>query len=97
MAVTVKEDIEQMKKEVEEASDILLSSETWIGLGMVALKIIFIILLAVIVVRIGKSVISRAFQSETERRLATLRATRKDVDKITSKTRCHMSSISRRY
>ncbi len=62
MAVTVKEDIEQIKKEVEEASDILLSSETWFGLGMVALKIIFIILLAVIVVRIGKSVISRAFR-----------------------------------
>lgn len=68
-----------MKKEVEEVGKVVFNSETWIGLGMLGLKIIFIILLALIVVKIGKSVISRAFKVKlkgalrhSERRETTL-------------------------
>ena len=79
MAVTVNEDIKKIKEDVEEVGNILFSSEIWIGIGMVALKVIFIILLSSIVVKIGKSVISRAFKVRlkgalryTERRETTL-------------------------
>ncbi|MER2089091.1 MAG: mechanosensitive ion channel family protein [Sporosarcina sp.] len=77
--MTVNKDITEMKKEVEEVGKVVFNSETWIGLGMLGLKIIFIILLALIVVKIGKSVISRAFKVKlkgalrhSERRETTL-------------------------
>jgi len=79
VAVTINEDITKIKEEVEEVGNILLSSETWIDIGKLGLKIFFIILLSVIVVKIGKSVISRAFKVKlkgalrhTERRETTL-------------------------
>lgn len=79
MAVTVNEDIKKLKEELEDASNILFNSETWIDIGMLALKVFFIILLSIIVVKIGKSVISRAFKVRlkgalryTERRETTL-------------------------
>lgn len=79
MAVTINEDIKKIKKEVEEASNILFSPETWFDIGKLGLKVFFIILLSIIVVKIGKSVISRAFKVKlkgalrhTERRETTL-------------------------
>lgn len=83
MASTVSKDIQEMKKDVEdaveEAGNFLFSAKTWFDLGMLALKVVFIILLAVIVVKIGKSVINRAFKLKlksalrhSERREATL-------------------------
>src|SRR4051794_36483128 len=79
VAVTINKDIEKIKEEVEDVSNILFSSDTWIELGLVALKVFFIILLSIIVVKIGKSVISRAFKVKlkgalrhSERRETTL-------------------------
>ena len=79
MAVTINEDFEKLKEDVEEVGNILFSSKTWIDLGMLGLKVFFIILLSIIVVKIGKSVISRAFKvrlkgalRHTERRETTL-------------------------
>ena len=79
MAVIINEDIEKIKEEVEEVGNILFSSETWIDIGMLGLKVFFIILLSIIVVKIGKSVISRAFKvklkgalRQSERRETTL-------------------------
>lgn len=79
MTVTINKDIEKIKEEVEDVGNMLFSSDTWIQLGLVALKVFFIILLSIIVVRIGKSVIRRAFKvrlkgalRHTERRETTL-------------------------
>ncbi|MBO0601789.1 mechanosensitive ion channel family protein [Sporosarcina sp. E16_3] len=69
----------KIKKEVEEVGNILFSSETWFDIGKLGLKVFFIILLSIIVVKVGKSVISRAFKVKlkgalrhTERRETTL-------------------------
>ncbi|WP_346014174.1 mechanosensitive ion channel family protein [Sporosarcina sp. E16_8] len=79
MGVTINEDIKKIKEEVEEVSNILFSSQTWFDIGMLAFKVFFIILLSIIVVKIGKSVIRRAFKvrlkgalRHTERRETTL-------------------------
>lgn len=79
MAVTINEDFEKLKEDAEEVGNILFSSKTWFDLGMLGLKVIFIILLSIIVVKIGKSVIRRAFKvrlkgalRHTERRETTL-------------------------
>ncbi|WP_346267716.1 mechanosensitive ion channel family protein [Sporosarcina sp. E16_3] len=79
MEETINEDINKIKKEVEEVGNILFSSETWFDIGKLGLKVFFIILLSIIVVKVGKSVISRAFKVKlkgalrhTERRETTL-------------------------
>ena len=43
------------KKKVEEVGKFLFSEETWISIGMIAMRIVFIVLLAIIVVKVGKS------------------------------------------
>ena len=43
MAVTINEDFEKLKEDAEEVGNILFSSETWFDLGMLGLKVIFII------------------------------------------------------
>ncbi len=79
MSVIINEDIKKLKEDVEDVGNILFSSETWIDIGKLGLKVFFIILLSIIVVKIGKSVISRAFKvklkgalRQTERRETTL-------------------------
>ena len=79
MTVAINEDISKLKEEVEEVSNILFNSETWFGIGKLGLKVFFIILLSIIVVKVGKNVISRAFKvrlkgalRHTERRETTL-------------------------
>lgn len=51
-----------MDKVLKEAKSFLFSEETWISLAMSASKIVFIILLAAIVIKIGKVIIGRIFQ-----------------------------------
>ncbi|AOV06364.1 mechanosensitive ion channel family protein [Sporosarcina ureilytica] len=48
-------------KTVEEIERIILNQDTWILLGTRTLKIFFIVLIAIIVIRIGKAVIRRMF------------------------------------
>ncbi|WP_438297268.1 mechanosensitive ion channel family protein [Sporosarcina sp. FA15] len=79
MAVIINEDIKKLKEDVEDVGNILFSSETWIDIGKLGFKVFFIILLSIIVVKIGKSVISRAFKvklrgalRQSERRETTL-------------------------
>ncbi|MEK5067723.1 mechanosensitive ion channel family protein [Sporosarcina sp. FSL K6-1508] len=62
MELTALKDIIDIPKEFEEAGKFLFDQEFWMGIGMVALKIIFIILLAIIVVNVGKAVIGRIFK-----------------------------------
>lgn len=50
-----------LSKQLEKLKEIILNEETWISLGLQFLKILFIILLAIIVVKIGKAVIRRMF------------------------------------
>lgn len=45
----------------KEFTDYLLKEETWIDLGFVALKIIFVLLLTAVVVKFGKRIIERLF------------------------------------
>ena len=75
-----------MKEKNEEKADVaekvgkfLFSEETWINLGMTAMRIAFIILLATVVIKVGKAIINRVFKVKlksplrhSERRETTL-------------------------
>jgi moderate conductance mechanosensitive channel len=60
--LTVPKEIVDITNEVEKVGGILFSQDVWIGIGMLAFKIFFIILLAVIVVNVGKAIIGRIFK-----------------------------------
>jgi small-conductance mechanosensitive channel len=66
-------------KFIKKLESLLFNQETWSTIGMVALRIAFIILLAVVVVRVGKIIIRRLFKiqvkgplRQSERREKTL-------------------------
>jgi small-conductance mechanosensitive channel len=60
--LTVPKEIVDITKDVEALGSFLFSQEFWIGIGTLAIRIIFIVLLAVIVVNVGKAVINRIFK-----------------------------------
>lgn len=62
MELTAPKDIVEMKKDVEKVGKFLFDQDVWIGIGTLALRIVFIVLLAVIVVTVGKIIISRVFK-----------------------------------
>ncbi len=62
MELTVPKEFVDITKEFEKAGNFLFSQKVWMDIGMLALKIIFIILLAVIVVNVGKALIGRIFK-----------------------------------
>jgi moderate conductance mechanosensitive channel len=51
-----------INEEVEKIGNFLFSQETWIVLGTLAFRILFIVVLAVVVVNIGKAIIRRIFK-----------------------------------
>ncbi|MET3575884.1 mechanosensitive ion channel family protein [Bhargavaea ullalensis] len=57
----INEDLKQSFDMISSLKDMLLNEDTWIRLGFIAVKILVIVLLAALFVRIGKSVIRRAF------------------------------------
>lgn len=65
----VKEEVEVVAKNVREFGSFLFEQKLWIDLGWVALKVLFIVLLAVVVVKIGKGIIRRAFTLKIKTRL----------------------------
>ncbi|WP_082194152.1 mechanosensitive ion channel family protein [Bhargavaea cecembensis] len=75
----INEDLQQSFDMLSSLKDMILSEDTWIRLGFIGLKIIVIITLSALFVRVGKSVIRRAFSIKlkgpiraTERRERTL-------------------------
>ncbi|WP_255452424.1 Mechanosensitive ion channel family protein [Sporosarcina sp. ANT_H38] len=51
-----------ISKDFKEVGEILFSQKVWISTGTLALRIVFIVLLAVIVVNVGKVIISHMFK-----------------------------------
>ncbi|WP_318616541.1 mechanosensitive ion channel family protein [Sporosarcina sp. YIM B06819] len=51
-----------MEGVLDKARRLLFSEETWTGLGMIAVKIMFIVVLSAVVIKIGKVIIRRIFQ-----------------------------------
>lgn len=78
MDLSKKED-STLTEQAEKAQQFLFNQETWETLGMIAVKILIIIVLAAIVVRVGKMIIRRVFKvkmkvplRQSERRENTL-------------------------
>ena len=62
-------DIEEIVENAREVGTFIFNQELWISLGFVALKVLFIVLLAVVVVAIGKVIIRRVFTLKIRTRL----------------------------
>lgn len=58
-----------MKEQLKEIEELLLNETIWISLGRHILKFIFIIVLSMIVIRIGKSIIRRVFKIKVKARI----------------------------
>ena len=61
--------VKNMTESAEKIEKFLFSQETWVTLGTVFLKVLFIVLLAIIVVNVGKSIIRRMFTIKLKTRL----------------------------
>ena len=75
-------DIEGIAENAWEIGTFLLNQDLWIGLGKVALKVLFIVLLAIIVVTIGKSIIRRVFTLKIRTRLRPSERREKTLKKL---------------
>lgn len=51
-----------MEQDYKKVGKFLFSEETWVGLGVIALKIAFIVVLSAVVIKIGRIIIRRIFQ-----------------------------------
>jgi small-conductance mechanosensitive channel len=58
--------LDQVEKNVEDAQKVFLSQETWSALMETTIKIAFIILLAVIVVNVGKFIVKKIFTARSK-------------------------------
>ena len=62
MELTLPKEFVDLTKDVEDVGKFLISQEVWVSIGTIALRIFFIVLLALIVVNVGKVIISRIFK-----------------------------------
>lgn len=62
MELTALKDTVDLPEDVEKLGKFLFDQDVWISIGTLALRIAFIVLLAVIVVNVGKVVINRVFK-----------------------------------
>jgi moderate conductance mechanosensitive channel len=62
MELTAPKKTINIPKDADEVGKFIFNQELWVDIGLLALKIIFIILLALIVVNVGKAIISRIFK-----------------------------------
>ena len=78
----IKKDVEETAKNVWEFGSFLLDQKLWISLGWVALKVLFIVLLAVVVVKIGKGIIRRVFTMKIRTKLRPSERREKTLKKL---------------
>ena len=78
----VKEEVEEVAKNVREFGSFLFEQKLWIDLGWVALKVLFIVLLAVVVVSVGKGIIRRVFTMKIRTRLRPTERREKTLMKL---------------
>ena len=64
-----------MKKQLS----ILFDQDTWTNIGTTALKIVFIIIISIIVVQVGRFIIRKIFKIKFHGRYSTRRAARTDI------------------
>lgn len=71
---------------IEQLKDTLLDPETWITLGLLGLKILFILIVATIIIKIGKVIIGRLFKFQIKTKIRPSERREKTLLKLLENT-----------